>query len=137
MKALIDTNVILDALMEREPWAKAAQNVMLAVAGEKTEGCVTASTITDIYYLLRKYLRDKEKTRQALFGLLSVITVLDVTGKDCEEALRLPMTDYEDALLAYCAKRHKVDRIMTRNVKHFDGSPVKAIQPEEFIMKLV
>jgi len=133
MRILIDTNVILDALMNRAPWAKAAQAIMLAVAEEKVEGCITASTFTDIYYILQKYLRDKERTKQTLLGLLSVIRVLNVSGKDCEEAFGLPMPDYEDALLAYCAKRHMVDVIITRNTKHFDGSPVKAVKPDDFL----
>jgi len=133
MKILIDTNIILDALMNREPWAKAAQDIMLAVANEKVVGCITASTFTDIYYLLRKHLQDKEQTKRTLLGLLSVISVLDVNGKDCEEAFGLPMPDYEDALLAHCAKRHMVDNIITRNVKHFNGSPVKAVRPEDFL----
>jgi len=109
---------------------------MRAAAGEKIEGCITASTLTDIYYILRKHLRDEEKTKRTLVGLLSIINVLDVTGKDCEEALKLPMTDYEDALLAYCAKRHMVDNIITRDGKHFNGSPVKALSPEDFLERI-
>jgi len=136
MKILIDTNVILDALMNRMPWAKAAQDIMRAVACEKVDGCIIASTFTDIYYILRKYLQDKEKTKQILLELLTVINVLDVTGRDCEESFSLSMTDYEDALLAYCAKRHIVDNIITRNSKHFNGSPVEAIQPEDFLEKI-
>ena len=136
MKLLIDTNIILDALMNRAPWAKAAQDIILAVAEEKAEGCITASSFTDIHYLLRKYLKDKEKTRQALLGLLTVVNVLDVTGADCEKAFDLPMSDYEDALLAYCGKRHKVEAIITRNLKHYEGSPVKAVAPEEVLKYL-
>ena len=135
-KLLIDTNIILDALMNRVPWAKPAQDIILAVAGEKAEGFITASSFTDIHYLLRKHLRDKEQTKQAMLGLLAVMGVLDVNGMDCEKAFDLPMTDYEDALNAYCAKRHKVDYIVTRDVRHFEGSPVKAIQPDEILRSL-
>jgi len=133
MKLLIDTNTILDALMNRAPWAKAAQDVILAVAEEKAEGCVTASSFTDIHYLLYKHLKDKEKTKQALLGLLTLVNVIDVNKSDCEKAFDLPMSDYEDALLAYCGKRHKVERIITRNLKHYEGSPVKAAEPEEIL----
>jgi len=136
MKTMIDTNVILDALMNRAPWAKTAQNVMRIVAEDKADGYITASTFTDIYYILKKHLRDKEKAKSALIELLAVVKVLDVTSTDCEEALKLPMADYEDALLAYCAKRHRVDNIVTRNGKHFSGSPVKAVQPEEFLEEI-
>jgi predicted nucleic acid-binding protein len=133
---MIDTNVILDALMVREPWAEAAQAVLLAVAEEKVQGFITASTVTDIYYIVRKALGDKERAKQALLGLFTAITVLDVTGVDCEKAMGLSLPDYEDALLACCGKRHKVDLIVTRNVKHFAGSPIKAVVPEEILKKL-
>jgi predicted nucleic acid-binding protein len=66
MKLLIDTNIILDAMMQREPWAGPAQTVMLAIAQEKAEGCMTANTFTDIHYMLRKHLKNTEKTKQAL-----------------------------------------------------------------------
>jgi predicted nucleic acid-binding protein len=137
MKLLIDTNIVLDALMTREPWAAPAQAVLLTVAEEKADGYITASSFTDLYYLLHKHMRDNEQTKQALLGLLASINVLDVNGRDCEKAFELPMPDYEDALLAYCAKRHKMDYIVTRNPKHFDGSPVKPISPDELLKKFL
>jgi predicted nucleic acid-binding protein len=136
MKLLIDTNVILDALMDRKPRVRDAEAILLACTEEKAKGCITASTFTDIYYMLRRHLRDREQTKQALLKLLSVVDVLDVSGVDCEKAFDLPMADYEDALLAYCAKRHRMDRIVTRNPKHFAGSPVKAVSPEELLKTL-
>ena len=135
MRLLIDTNVILDALMAREPWAASAQALLLAAAEEKTEACITASTMTDLYFLLRKHLRDYEKVKQTLLGLIASITILDVSGTDCEKAFTLSMSDYEDALLACCGKRHKADYIVTRNKKHFAGSPVKTISPDELYQK--
>ena len=131
MKLMIDTNIILDAMMEREPWAKAAQNIMLAIAEDKAEGYITASTITDIYYFLRKRFNNRSKIKQTLISLLSLVKVLDVNGADCEMAFDMPMPDYEDALLACCGKRHKMDRIVTRDLKHFIGSPIKASIPED------
>ena len=136
MKLLIDTNVILDAMMDREPWAKRAQDVILAIAEEKAEAYITASSFTDIYYLLHKHLRDKEQTKRVLLDLLVVVKVLDVTGADCEKAFDLPMSAYEDVLLAQCGKRHKVDYIITRNKKHYEASPVKAVEPEEILKSL-
>ena len=133
MKLLIDTNVILDAMMIREPWAQSAQDIILAIAGENAEGYITASTVTDIYYLLRKHLNDKQQTKQALAGLLAVVNVLDVNGVDCEKALDLTMQDFEDALLACCGKRHKVDYIVTRNLIDFKNSPVQAVAPDEIL----
>jgi len=122
--------------MVREPWASSAQAVLLAVAEDKVEGYITASTMTDLYYLLRKYLRNDETTRQALLGLIMSVKILDVTGTDCENAFTLPMNDYEDALLAYCGKRHKMNLIVTRNPAHFNGSPVMIISPDDLLAKL-
>ncbi|GHU86696.1 hypothetical protein FACS1894198_6980 [Clostridia bacterium] len=62
--------------------------------------------------------------------------MLDVNGNDCEKAFELPMGDYEDALQASCAKRHKMDKIVTRDAKHYEGSPVKIVSPEDVVKKL-
>ena len=77
------------------------------------------------------------KTKQALLGLLSIVSVLDVNGVDCEKAFDLPMADYEDALLAQCGKRHKVGFIVTRNANHYEGSPVKAVNLDEILGSII
>ena len=136
MKLLIDTNIILDAMMIREPWAESAQDIILAIAEEKAEGYITASSVTDIYYLLRKHLKDKEQTKKAIIGLLSIVNVLDVNGIDNEKAFDLPLSDYEDAVLVCCGKRHKMDRIVTRNTKDYKDSPVQAVEPDEIMKDL-
>ena len=133
MKALIDTNVILDALMAREPFNKAAEEIILLSAEGKISACITASSVTDIYYILKKHMKQEELVRQTILKLMTIIDVLDVTGSDCEKACALPMENYEDALHAYCARRHKVDCIVTRNLKHFKGSPINAMQPGELL----
>jgi predicted nucleic acid-binding protein len=136
MKLLIDTNIILDACLSRAPWHENAEKIFLACAEDKAKGCITASSVTDIYYILRKELQSKEKTKDAVMKIIALFGVLDVNGTDCEKAFGLPMSDYEDALLAYCGKRHKIDYIVTRNPKHFAGSPVKAISPDDALSLL-
>ena len=136
MKLLIDSNIVLDALMSRDPWAQAAQALIFAVAEEKIKGYITASSSTDIYYILRKHFKDKERAKKELLDLLKLVDVLDVYGADCKKAFELPMSDYEDALLAYCGKRHKMDCIVTRDGKHFAGSPVKVLSPDDVLKKL-
>ncbi|NLV17005.1 MAG: PIN domain-containing protein [Syntrophomonadaceae bacterium] len=133
MNVLIDTNVILDALLARVPFDEPAQKLFIMAAEDKISACITANSVTDLHYLLHKYLRDDTQCRQALLKLFTLFNILDVTGADCEKALELPMPDYEDALLAVCAKRGKVDCIITRNLKDFNDSPVKAISPDDFL----
>ncbi|MBC7075296.1 MAG: PIN domain-containing protein [Syntrophomonadaceae bacterium] len=133
MNVLIDTNVVLDAMLSRSPFAEAAQELFIMAAEEKINAYVTASSITDIYYLLHKHLHDKERCKQEIFKIIKIFSILDVTGSDCEKALELPIADYEDALLAACAKRGKMECIITRNVEDFSGSPVPAKEPAAFL----
>ena len=136
MKILIDTNIILDAYLSREPWYEVAEKIILACAEDKIAGYISASSVTDIYYFLNKELQNTDQAKQALLKLITILGVLDVTGTDCKKAFELKMPDYEDALLACCGKRHKVDFIITRNLNHFKGSPVKVASPDAFIKQL-
>lgn len=136
MKVLIDTNIILDALMQREPFRIDAEDIIQLAATGAFEGSITANSITDIYYILRKHLQDKQQAKQAILALMSIVTVLDVTSADCERALDSNMPDFEDALLAYCAKRNKMGSIITRNLKDYEASPVEAISPAAFLNML-
>lgn len=133
MNVLIDTNVVLDALTSRTPYNASAERIFLFVAEEKLNAFITASSVTDIYYLLQKHLHDQYRAKQVLFKLFSLFEVIDVTGSDCEKALSLPMKDYEDALLATCARRRRLDLIITRNLKDFTDSPVNVIAPDDFL----
>lgn len=132
MKILLDTNVVLDHLMNREPFVDEAETVLNAVAYRQIEAAITANTITDIAYLLRKAMnRDAMKT--ALLGLMELVEVVEVNYERCVAAFDLPMTDYEDALLAHCAEKWGAEYIVTRNIKDFGGSPVKALTPSELL----
>lgn len=113
MRVAFDTNVVLDAIMDR-PNAEAATWLVRAVAEERIEGFITANTITDIYYIARKKIGDKN-AREAVFNLLSIFGVAAVDRSACIDALSLPMKDYEDAVMAVCADRECADYIVTRD----------------------
>jgi predicted nucleic acid-binding protein len=136
MKITLDTNIVLDTLARREPFFTQSQPVIRLAAEGEVEGAITANSLTDIYYILRKHL-DKEAVKTALRGLLELLEVVEVTGNDCLAALDLPMDDYEDALLACCAKNWAADYIVTRNTRDFVHSPVKAMDPEDFMKNLL
>lgn len=135
MSVLIDTNVILDAITGRAPFNENAEKLFLLTAEDKINASITANSVTDIYYLTRKYLQSIEEAKIVLWKLFALFQILDVTGTDCEKALELNMSDYEDALIATCANRNKVDWIISRNTKDFINSPVPAINPEDFLTK--
>jgi hypothetical protein len=77
-----------------------------------------------------------ETARQKLLGLLALLNILDVSESDCHKAFELPVKDLEDALLTQCGKRHKMDFIVTQNIKDFKDSPVNAIKPDDVLNKL-
>lgn len=133
MKILIDTNVIIDALTSREPWNESSEKIFIMAANHIINMYITASSATDIYYLVRKHLHDTNMAKQIMGKLYSLTGILEVTGSDCVDALASPITDYEDAVVARVAANAEMDYIVTRNVKDFQKGMVKVILPGEFI----
>lgn len=133
MKILIDTNVIIDALTSREPWNESAEKIFIMAANHIINMYITASSATDIYYLVRKHLHDTDMAKQIMGKLYSLTGILEVTGSDCVDALASPITDYEDAVVERVAANAEIDYIVTRNVKDFQKGMVKVILPGEFI----
>ncbi len=133
MKILIDTNVIIDALTSREPFRKDAEQIFLLAANQIENMYITASSATDIYYLVRKHLHSTEQAKSVMSKLYELFHILDVTSVDCQEALSSEVNDYEDAVLSCCAFRNHMDYIVTRNVKDYEKSKTSAILPETFI----
>lgn len=134
MKILIDTNVIIDYLVDRTPFADHAERVLELCRSGDVEGLLTASAVTDIYYVVRK-AAGREKTLEAIRTLCSVLDIADVRKTDLLGAMELDMPDYEDALAAQCARRVKADCIVTRNIADFASSPVPAKEPAAFLMQ--
>ena len=138
MRILLDTNVIVDFLQNREPWVKDAYELFAFVATDRVEGCVTAKELTDIHYLSRKSFPDNgdQHARAVLNDLLNLFVCLDTTAEDCKKALSAKGPDYEDCLMAETALREKVSYIVTRNIQDYKNSPVPAITPAELNQKL-
>lgn len=133
MKVLIDTNVIIDALTGREPFREMAEKIFILAANQVEDMYIIASLATDIYYLIRKYLHNTEQAKHTMSKIFELFDILDVTASDCQEALLTKMKDYEDAVVSCCAERSQMDYIVTRNIKDYEQSKVKAILPEDFI----
>ena len=136
MKALIDTCVIIDVLQNREPFCREAQVLFLAVANKSISGCVTAKSLTDVYYLMRRSTHNDKKSREILNKLLCLFMVEDTMGIDCRKAIDSPISDFEDALMAETALRIKADCIVTRNKAGFRKSAIAVFEPAELIEKI-
>lgn len=133
MRIMIDTNVVLDVFLKREPFFQASYEVMKQSALEKHEGFLSAAAATDIYYLLRRSLKDDARAKESMENLLQLVGIADALGEDVHAAVASNMTDFEDALVASIAERCQMEYIVTRNVKDFIESPVRAITPEAFL----
>ena len=133
MKILVDTNVILDALTSRAPWNKHAEQIFILAANRQMDMYLTASSATDIYYLLRKHLHSTETAKQMLGKLYTLAGILDVCREDCIEALTSPINDYEDAVSERIACRNIVDYIVTRNLKDYQTTNMHVVSPDDFL----
>lgn len=131
MRIAFDTNIVLDAIIEGREGGANAKQLILAVAQDRAEGLISANSITDIYYIARKYLGDL-KTREVIYSLLTIFSVAGVGEDDCLSALELPMGDFEDALLAVCSQRDGAEYIVTRDEGFIAAQdcPVKTVRPD-------
>lgn len=129
MKFMLDTNIVVDILSQRDGYEESLQLVKYCELG-KIEGFVSAVTITDVMYILRKHIAPN-LVRETVKTLLLIIDVANVLKSDIISAFASEMKDYEDAVQSSCAERMKADYIVTRNLKDFEQSAVSAISPSD------
>lgn len=131
MRVLIDTNVILDYILNREPYGEQAGKIMVACEERKISGCIAAHTISNMFFILRKTYTIVERREI----LLAVCTLFDVEGIDTgkiQNALKNDkFSDFEDCLQMECAKGYHADYIVTRNIKDFAESDIPCIEPDK------
>ncbi|MBT3192133.1 MAG: PIN domain-containing protein [Verrucomicrobia bacterium] len=132
MRVLVDTNVVLDVLLDRKPFAEAAARVLALVEESRIEGFLCATTVTTIDYLMGQALAPDE-ARAALQRLLDLFEIAPVNRPVLEQALRSDVSDFEDAVLEQSARLVSVDAITTRNLKDFEKSSVTAFDPPELL----
>jgi predicted nucleic acid-binding protein len=122
MRVLLDTNIILDVLLSREPQVHWANKIFELIYREKIEAAVTASSVTDIYYIAAKRIGDP-RAREALRHLLNILGVISVNGEDCAAALDLPIADFEDALVSVCAEKDNIGYIISNDKEFLQVNP--------------
>lgn len=132
MKILVDTNVILDVLLDRKPFSEPAVRLFTLIENSVVEAFLCATTVTTVDYLLNQSVPQAE-AREAVCRLLELFEISPVNRPVVEEALQSRMPDFEDAVLACSADLVGVSTIVTRNTKDFKFSPVKALDPFEFL----
>lgn len=135
MKILIDTNVILDVLCNRPDFVEDSSKVWKYCETGQIEGYISALSIPNIVYILRKELTP-QKTQEIISQIMMVFDVIDLKSADLKNAARMLTSDFEDALQMCCASRIRADYIVTRNIRDFRNSKIPALKPAEFLERL-
>lgn len=135
MKIMCDTNVIIDVLLEREAFVDDSCKVLTLCEEHRIDGFVSASSVTDIFYLVKKYTHSAELAYKAVGKLLEIVKVCSVTNNDVLMAFQKKAKDFEDCLVATCAKSIRCDYIVTRNKKDFEEFDVPLLTPSELLQQ--
>lgn len=135
IKALIDTNIFLDTFLEREGFYEDSRAILKLCEDGLIKGFIPASSITDIFYILRKGLHDNNAAYEYLGAVLYIVKIIPVTEEDILNAYSLKATYFEDCLLSVCADPFGCDMIITRNTKDFSGFKVPAVNPKTILEK--
>jgi predicted nucleic acid-binding protein len=131
-RILFDTNVILDVLLDRQPYVEASAAAWAAVETGISEGMLAAHAVTTLHYLVRKE-KGNVSARRIMSAILRVFGVAAVDGAVVQEALQLPFSDFEDAVTAAAGRLAGCEYIVTRDPKGFRGSPVRSLTPEALV----
>ena len=135
MRLLIDGNIILDVLQNREPHVVDSAKIWKLCETDQAEGYVSALTFSNLVYIMRKEL-SPEKINEVFKSLGLIFQFTDLTVSDLTKAAEQQWDDFEDALQAATAERIHADNIITRNAKDFKQSKIVAFTPTEFLARL-
>ncbi len=135
MKVLIDTNILLDIALNRKPFVEYA-SVLWRLSEQKIiTGCISNTSITDLYYICRKHA-GKETARGFITDILNTFELIDIEESGFREALDFEgIEDFEDAVQYIICIRNACDALITRNKKDF-GSLPNVFDPIEIIDKI-
>jgi len=130
---LIDTNIVLDWLLERQPFAENAERIMEYCINGNLRGYLAGHTLLNIFYITRKEKSIKDR-KEILLMLCDWFEIIEIDKEMIIIALQNEQwQDLEDGLQMQCAAHEKLDYIITRNIKDFTNSEVTAMLPEDFL----
>jgi predicted nucleic acid-binding protein len=132
----VDTNIILDDFLERETFVEDAAALMEAIESERIVGYVTATTLTNIFYIARRQTRRIELARQAVSETLTLMEVCLVDRAILEAAFASNLRDFEDAVQLACAMASRLDAIITRNAQDFASATLPILSTRELLESL-
>jgi predicted nucleic acid-binding protein len=132
---LLDTNIIVDVALERQPHFEASQQVLLLVEQGQIEGYISASTFGDLYYIIRRS-RGREWTTDFINWLVTYCQIATVNQAVIRMALTSNFRDFEDAIQYATAVINQLDAIVTRNPQDFPVTTPRIMTPNQLIQEL-
>lgn len=136
MKILFDTNIILDVLLDREPFSEMACILMSEVERGQLRAFLCATSITTLYYLIQKAV-GRKKAEKAVRQLLELFEIAHVDRVILEKALVSDFRDYEDAVIYESALEAGVQSIVSRDIQGFKHAKIQVYTPEELYHRLL
>ena len=133
MRILVDTNILMDYISQRQPFCISAEKIMEACVEGKIEGYIAAHTVPNLFYILRKQYSIEER-RELLINLCEIFSISGIGNEIIVNALNdKGFDDFEYCLQEKCAISSRVDYLVTRNIKDFGNSAIKCIDSDEFV----
>ena len=136
MRLLIDANILLDVLQNRQPYAADSAKIWKLCETAQDLGFVTALSFANLVYVMRKEL-DPETIEEVYRKLELIFQFTELSSKDLDKAVAMKWNDFEDALQAAAAERMNADYIITRNVRDYLHSRVMALTPAEYLARRI
>jgi predicted nucleic acid-binding protein len=133
MTVLLDTNVLLDVLLARQPFAADSARVYDACDRGELTGFLCASAVTDLFYIIRKATKDRKKARALVEDLCGGLLIAPVNRAVIVDALGSPQEDFEDAVAAAAGRAVNVDAIVTRDPASFQRASLPVHGPREIV----
>lgn len=131
-RVLFDTNIILDIALKREPHFEHASELFGMIDEKKINGHVTATTISDIYYISKKE-KDHHQAIEFISNLIEIVHLIGVDRETVLEALKIGLKDFEDSIQVSAAQFSGLDCIITRNKIDFKKSDFHVYTPDEYL----
>ncbi|MDR0704533.1 MAG: PIN domain-containing protein [Planctomycetaceae bacterium] len=136
IKVLIDTNVVLDAFLRRGVHTLWATKIIQKIDMGKCEGCISASTVTDLYYIIRKDTQNADIALAMIKLVYASLTILPVDKTMIRSAFNSSISDFEDAVQVFVAKSADIEIVITRDRTGFVNSGMTLFTPHEFLTYL-
>lgn len=135
MTVFLDSNIILDILLKNPSFYTESKSILELITSKRIDYFISATSVTDIYYIVKKYEKDDSKVRKYISDLLNIVSVAGIDETCIKNALQSSWKDFEDAVQNEVATQIGADYLITRNTKDFKETFTKVLTPQEFLQE--